>query len=533
MEIYSLNKSMKTLNSFLTSAIIIASFVIAGYLFISYSRVPVNEDAGYYIPLALEVLHGATPTIEVNTTYPPGLYYIYALWIKVFGADYSTIILLVYIVNVITTLLLYSILSYFIEHKPLRLMLSLSYYYSIMLFEGYYVELEPFQMLFILSAYLVYLKKMDHFFKYALIGLCFGISMMFKQYSLLVFIGFLVAFWMDANRVGDRSVRSKSVIIALVFSTLPFLTFLLLTKASLINSLYAFGFLGNMAISYVGAGHSNPIESITNILAGLIYRNWAFLPFLIYIAMFRRKDTGFNKTLVPIFIFSSLPLIVRQFGHYFQLIAPWSYILLGILISSAKISLQDKNKDNTYILISLFCCFFIILPFFLIFTSSHFLAFKLFLFTISLIICLGIYLSGYKFSRNALILFFAGLIFFEPLLLSLKLPIQEFKAQKNTQTEEANQINKTFAKGSSVYVINYNHLYFTCGFKNPFNDYTIPITSKTLKEIDWNSIENVIIQGDNPVISAKELTTHGYEEIKKLSLSKVILFRKHIELTAN
>lgn len=531
MEIYSLNKFMKNINSFLLGIILIVSGVIAGYLFLSYRWVPVNDDAGYYIPLSLEVLHGATPTVEVNTTYPPGIYYVYALWIKFFGAKYSTIILLVYIVNVINTLLLYSILSYFIEHKPLRLMLSLSYYFSIMLFEGYFVELEPFQMLFILLAYLVYLKKMGLFFKYALTGLFFGISIMFKQYSLLVFIGFLIAYWMDSKKIKNNPVRLKSALIALAFSALPFLAFLLLTKASLVNSLYAFGFLGNMAISYIKTGHNNQIESIRNILAGLIYRNWVFLPFLIHIAMFRKKDTGFNRTIVPIFIFSSLPLNIRQFGHYFQLIAPWSYILLGILINSTKIFLQDK--DNTYVLISLFFCFFIILPFFLIFTSSHFLAFKLFLFTISLISCLGIYLSGYKFSRNALILFFAVLIFFEPLLLSLKLPLQEFKAQKNAQTEEANQINETFAKGSPIYIINYNHLYVTGGFKNPVNNYTIPITAKTLETVDWNVIENIIIQKDYPVISAKELNAHGYEEIKKLSQSKVMIFRRHTELATN
>lgn len=527
-----LGKFMKNINSFLLGIILIASGAVAGYLFLSYQWVPVNEDAGYYIPVSEEVLRGATPTVEVNTTYPPGVYYAYALWIKLFGADYSTIVFLIYAINAVNTLLLYLILSYFVKHKQLRIIICLSYYFSTMLLEGYTVVLEPFQVIFILLAYLVYLKDLKYLLKYALAGFFLGCSIMFKQYSLLVLAGFLITVWLDSRKSGDKAFKKLFIITA--FSTLPFFAFVLFTKAGLINSLYSFGFLGKMAISYAMRGQQQGLSGLMrDVITRILQMNWLFIPFLIYL-IFRRDSLGLNRAIAPLFISSLLPLTVRQFGHYFQLIAPWSYIILGIVSVETLKQLQGYNKDNRYVLLGILACFFIILPSFLMFTHSFYPVHKpyiaavtsAFLFFVSVVVYSGLRLSGYRTNKETLVAVFISLILFETIFLGMKIPFSQFRTLKNAQLEEAKEINKIFRIGSSVYVINYPQLYVTCKFRNPLNNNSFPITAEILKTIDWSVIENIIIKRDSPVISTKELNEHGYAEIETAPLSKVSLFKR-------
>ncbi|MDA8239929.1 MAG: hypothetical protein M0Z67_06110 [Nitrospiraceae bacterium] len=178
-----------------------AAFLAAVYLFLTFRIVPVNEDAGTFIPIAKEVLQGAVPTKDVMTWKTPGMYYLTALWMKFFGTAYERVVLLVYLVNVLNCLLLYLALSRFVSSRIPRLLLCLSYFYSALLFEGFWVVLEPFQVAFIFAAYLVYLGRREGFFKYGLAGLLLGCSIMIKQYSVFVLAGFLVAIWLDRPKV--------------------------------------------------------------------------------------------------------------------------------------------------------------------------------------------------------------------------------------------------------------------------------------------------------------------------------------------
>jgi hypothetical protein len=505
------------------------------YLFSSYAHIPVNPDAGYYIPMSELVLNGATPTVDVNTLHAPGVYYIYALWMKVFGSDYETLLLLIYIVNAANSILLYLILSEFIQQKFPKIIICFSYYYSIMLLGGTSIELEPFQIIFILLAYLVYLKKLPDIVKHILVGLCLGCSIMFKQYSILVLFGFLMMFWLDIRENENNIERLKRIFITIVFALMPFFTFIFFTKASLVHSLYSFGLLGNAGISYATAEQAGVIEWGNRILRSIIVRNWLFLPFFIYvfILLFRRDYLRFHNNLIPLFVFSCMPLAIRQYSHYFQLIAPWSYLILGILLKKPAEEFRKDDRNDFYVIVSLFICFFIILPVFLVFTPALYYpanpgirrGMLLFSIIILSIISWGIYHSKNKMNLDMLLVLLSSTIFLVTILFSLKIPFSEMRDQKYVQLRDAEEINKIFPKGSSVFVIDYPQLNYTCRFRNPFNNFNFPLNEQ-VQNLNWNAIDNVVVKKTNPFISSGRLAELGYKEIEAKLPPDIALFSK-------
>ena len=513
----------------------IASGLAAIYLFFSYAHIPVNPDAGYYISISEEVLNGANPVVDVKNMYTPGIYYAYALWIKLFGSGYATIVLLVYIVNTLNALLLYLILSEFIQQNILKIMICLSYYYSIFLLEGTSVELEPFQIFFILSAYILYLKKMPNILKYALVGLCLGCSFMFKQYSILVIFGFLIISWLDVGQEEKETARMKRISVIAVSAIIPFFAFVLFTKASLVHSLYTFGILGNVGISYITAEGQGFIEWGDRIMKSIIVRNWVFFPLIIYlfIILFRRDYLHYRKDFFLLFVFSCFPLAIRQYGHYFQLIAPWSYLILGILLKRPVDEFRKDCRNDLFFIVSIFVCFFIILPVFLYFAPTVFYPASpsirrgtlLLSITTFSVIAWGIYHSKYKFNLDILLIILSTTIFLVTLFLSLKIPFSEMRDEKYVQLKEAEEINKIFPKGSLVYVIDYPQLYLTCRFKNPLHDYNFPLGNKA-HNLSWEAIDNVIVKKDNSFISSERLAGLGYSEIKIKSTMDIKFFKK-------
>ena len=188
------------------------------HLFPSFAKVLVNPDAGYYLSISRDVMEGATPTVDVATSYPPLFYYLYTVWFKLIGTEYSRALLLIYLVHVINCFLLYLVLNSFVKERLLRVVLCFPYFYSTMVLEGYYIELEPFQVLFALLAYLVCLKNLSPLIKHAIIGFFLSCSIMVKQYSLFLFFGFLVSFWYDLReKENGRSISWRTLVTTIFF----------------------------------------------------------------------------------------------------------------------------------------------------------------------------------------------------------------------------------------------------------------------------------------------------------------------------
>jgi hypothetical protein len=506
-----------------------AGALLAGaWLFLTFRVVPVNEDAGTFVPIAKEVLHGAVPTKDVMTWKTPGMYYLAALWMKSFGPGFEAVVLLVYLVNVLNSLLLYLALSRFLPPRIPRLLLCLSFFYSVMVMEGFWIVLEPLQVTFILAAYLVWLRRGEGLLKYVLIGLLLGCSIMVKQYSVFVLAGFLAAIWLDRRREDRAAVLGKMTATALL-AAVPFFCFVGLTGADTMNALRSFGGLGGISAAYASAGWAVPGSLGVGLLAGIVRANWLFLPFVAFPALFLRRRDYFGASLpawgpvVLLFVFSAMPLLVRQFNHYFLLVAPWSYLLLGMMLGSVpeRGELAGAGKGE---MAGAVVCMFVVLPAFLAATPSFFLRPKaevalftlLFLLSVLSVLYAGHRISGRRLNMSAVVVGLCAAVFFETLFLGMKIPFREFGWQKEAQFAEAEEINRVFPKGSAVTVIGYHpYAYVTCDFVDPLHDYEFGNSAKQ-PEIDWDRTGSVLLGPDSAPAYRRELTAHGFRKIGEL-----------------
>jgi hypothetical protein len=515
--------------------------LVSLYLISTFSVIPVNSDAGYYIPISKAVMNGSTPTVDVETSYTPFIYYAYALWIKFFGSDVSTLILLMYVINLLNVMLFYAIVSRFIDVKIIRFVLAVSYYFTIMVCQGFNIVLEPFQMTFILLAFFFYLSSIRKLYKYLLMGFSLGIAIMFKQYSILILGGVLLTLVMDHCRI--KPIRFREILGAvgmiLVFSVIPFFMFLILTSADMIDALYSFGFLGKKAISYSVVEDLSNGTRLLNIVIKIVHLNWLFIPVLAYgfFRVFSPKKYTTPSEVLPIIIFSAIPILVRQYGHYFLLIAPWSYLAAAAVLRRIMGETFLKQKEGIFLLQVTTFCLIVLLPIVLYLSPSFYditkqvqMAFVgIFISLILIAHLLWVFLSGQARNFIAYLLVLFIVLGIESAYLALKIPFRELRNEKNAQIAEAQVISNTCKSGSTVFVIDRPELYVLCNFHNPLNNYSFiyPYNQEfKLKSIDYNIVQNIIVKKDNPFVTSGFFEKKGYKRIKGILGRDMCLFTR-------
>tara|TARA_B110000285_G_scaffold128020_1_gene144259 strand:+ start:3768 stop:4181 length:414 start_codon:yes stop_codon:yes gene_type:complete len=117
---------------------------------------------------------------------------------------------------------------------------------------GYSFVLEPFQMFFALVSIIFIANKNNNIYSMIPAGIAMGISITCKQYSALYTLSFFL--WLLNDLLLNRSNFKRLFIIGLFFglsTTIPYLLFIIMTKATLIGSLTQFGIFGNLITNYV------------------------------------------------------------------------------------------------------------------------------------------------------------------------------------------------------------------------------------------------------------------------------------------
>jgi hypothetical protein len=517
---------MGRFNRTLLSLMAIASIAAALYLFSTYRAVPLNEDGGFYLSISRDVLKGATPTVDVESSYTPGIYYTTAMVMELLGSQYSTILLIAYLVQIANTVLLYFILSRFIRNSAVKLFACLSYYYSHMLLEGWCFDLEPFQVFFILLAVLLHLSKIRTSYKLPLVGLCLGCSIMYKQYSLLALIAVCIVTWFELRRTFTGWSSFVRLLSVPFFAALPYLLFILLTKATFIGSLHSFGFLGNKAVLYASEGMTSWTGTLESIVIRMTHINWLFIPVITaaYLYRFHKTELRLNPLIPALFGVFLLPLFIRQYGHYYQLIAPWSYIIGAVVVDRISADENASRRFGSRFLPITSLAFFVILPLFLTLSPAFYavpipliaLTTSLFLLCAGLVIAGGLFLQRAAINTKRIVLIVMALVFLETLFLSLKLPIDVYRQKKAAQQLEATRANEVFPRGSKVYVIDYPQLYYICDFISPAGYYGFTLPKGRDKDVDWSNVNKLIIKGESRILLQKKLQELGYRLIAKM-----------------
>ncbi len=186
----------------------------------------VNRDGGYYIQNSKMVLNGMHIINDLQLLYTPLIFHSLAFWMKLFGTSYTGILLLLQFVNLANAILMFLLLMRHSVQRVLGFFISLSYFSYVLTIEGRGIYIEPFQIFFVLLAYYIFLKKPDSILRSGVVGFLIGISIMYKQYSLIFLISALVMIFI-ANRKNVLH-AIKGCVVLLMMSILSVLIFCLI-----------------------------------------------------------------------------------------------------------------------------------------------------------------------------------------------------------------------------------------------------------------------------------------------------------------
>ncbi len=411
-------------------------------------------DSNYYIPIARDILDGYVPTFDVKTQYTPFVYYILAGFFLLFGTSYEIAAITIFLFSLSNIFLIFSIFKYRLKFS-LNWSLLFLCIYTFLLFRltTFYFLLEPFQLFFALTSFILITAKNNNILRIICSGLLMGISIMCKQYSALFAIG--IGIWMF-YRLFIKEISFKEFLISIIlwFSAIliPYFIFVLFTKASLLESLVAFGFIGDGATSYAKTQFSfiniGWYEKFKVIVLHLI----EFMPFIVY-PIYRmidknEKNTTFLKDGIFIVGLISIAVVyVRQYAHYFQLILPWSIMLWAIMLNDYW---NKRDLIAKYILFRYFLiiCFLVSLP------AAFYMSPKIFI---------------YHFKTNVIL-------------------------KKSYEIDFKTEALQIFKSGTSVYVRGNNVLYVSCNYRNPVHNYDFLSPVEMIREGKIpRAVNNVII----------------------------------------
>lgn len=521
----------------------LAACLLAGatLLFLTYRIIPVGRDAGYYIPMAAEVMRGGIPAVDLDTWYTPFVYYVYAFWMGLFGSAAEGLSLLLYLVHALNAVLLFFASARFLEGPAARAVVSLCYFCAVIVCEGYCITLEPFQVTFAVLAFHFYTLDARIPTRYALAGLCLGISIMFKQYSVLVLAGFslAVAFDLVSRRKAGAAPQKELLGFAamLAASGVPFVAYVFFSNASFTHALFSFGFVGNRAVSYFLDDSYGLAERMKNVYDNVTYLYWLFIPPLAYFLLGpRRKDMpGFTPIVMWGLVFSATPIAVRWYKHYFQLVAPWSFLMASALLALAlrqPFAHGRSGRDLAWVAgVSLI----VLLPLCVLIKPSFW---KFSFFGIYRMAALGLFVLWalrYRLyaDMKAWIPAVLVLMVSECLLCGRDIPFDELRKEKERQLVVAAKVADVVEKGSEVMIVDVPSLFVLGGYRDPVRDYgfiTLGNAQEKLTHERLAKTGRIIIKEDDPLAVSGFFDARGFVRAGPIDETGLVFYKRRSPL---
>jgi hypothetical protein len=455
----------------------------------------VNRDGGYYIQNSKMVLNGMHIINDLRLLYTPLIFHSFAFWMKLLGTSYTGILLLLQFVNLANAILMFLLLMRYSVQRVLGFFISLSYFSYVLTIEGRGIYIEPFQIFFVLLAYYIFLKKPDSILRSGVVGFLIGISIMYKQYSLIFLISALVMIFI-ANRKNVLH-AIKGCVVLLMMSILSVLIFCLIFDLPIIDSISLW--IGPRAGKFAASGGQRMYENVALINK---YRIISYLSILVIFGYLSYKIRSEICTYVfPFYLFSTVFFTIRPYAHYYQLAIVWQFLVMGLMINFLLFNrdeskIVDKRRLNSIIGPILLCylLFFTIKP--IIYTD---------------------YTGRFWWSHY-----------------------WKLANKKKNEVKIAKQINQIFPKGSRVLIFKDHEYYVYCDLLYPVNNKGWPTSYEYL---DKSVVDNVVVTGKNvrfyvtaghrviyPEKICKRLIEDGYIEILQPNNNYARFFTKHNNL---
>ncbi len=305
--------------------LIVAFGVLAVAQWLLATQVGLGRDAGFYLPLARDVLRGAVPIRDFAVFYPPGFAYVFAVLGERLLMSPVALKLLMLTLHSMATWLLYRVLRE--RNRPRReaVLSALLYHAWVISLDGKMIYLEPLQNLFLVAAWLALLRWPNRLGA-AAAGLAAGLALMMKQYSLFLVPGMA---WLALSGTGGATSRRErwqrgASFVAL--APVAFLVFVVATRQDLMTVFRAISTVGGSVGTTLGFSRfaaAGPTlarifdhTALTLLLPVAAATLWLIL----------RGRSPYVLALAVTFAGSLAPLLVNQYPHYVQLVVPWAVL---------------------------------------------------------------------------------------------------------------------------------------------------------------------------------------------------------------
>jgi 4-amino-4-deoxy-L-arabinose transferase-like glycosyltransferase len=303
-------------------------------------NVPLERDEGEYAYMGQLILDGTPPYTEAYNMKFPGIYFIYAGILWLFGETHTAIHFCLLIVNVLSMILLYIFARALYDDWVAAAsacafaLLSMSYHV-----QGFWANAEHFILPFVIGANILLLSGLrtnrTNFFLFS--GILFGCAALVKQHGALFgvfgFAALLILLW--KNKAIDKKKYGKYILAFIGGIILPLLLcFFYLFYSGVLEKFYLWTFIYAKEYSSIQS-----LEGITLSFIGGFQSLFYFAsPIWIiagvgFITLFLGKNKKLSSILIIGLLLAGIAALSVGFyfrPHYFILVLPAIALLFGI-----------------------------------------------------------------------------------------------------------------------------------------------------------------------------------------------------------
>jgi len=328
---HQLSKYLQRLSLIVVAILITIAFVHAGRYAI------INSDSGTYLATAEQVAQGKVLYKNMYVGYTPIGIYFFALIKYMFGSQ-TTYLHYIYLVIAFIFLgggIIYQLASAISGKKHVGLLAALVYLMLAYKYEGIYIVLEPFVIVFGLGALYCLYKSQRLRGLYFVAGVLLSCSFLSKQYGMLLVIP--MAYYVFFSEEYLKLMLGNMMLFALGLGT-PLLIYF-----GIYESQYGIS-PWSLIQAWTRYAHSYGERSLTKMLLAAGRFTISSLPFILLLGLSIKKVLKraylFLQSLLLAYGVLALSLYYQQYAHYFLLLIP-----LGVLIAvySGQILWEEKR----------------------------------------------------------------------------------------------------------------------------------------------------------------------------------------------
>jgi|GEM_PF-1604393 len=319
--------------------------ILAVILQLAFLNAPISRGEGYYLHAGQLILSGKLPYRDYFDHKPPGMHYLVAGLFKLFGESLYVVKYSIFIIHFFSAFLLY-LIGRKIWGKSQGALASVIFLVGLPLYNGYFIISDAL-ILFLgaigLYCYLLFLDNNNLAFLFVS-GFFLGISVLFKQTGLLLFIAVLFYHIIHLRHFKSSRVLLTTTLLVAGLA-LPLVLFIVYLLSQDLYSVFIHSVISTNISSYPPRDFGTFIE--------YSYKNFMFYP-LVWILpvcfVFLPKKTR-DKGLIILFLFvvSLSPTTIRQYLHYYIPALGFASILSSVVLIELSVQLSKLRKEFNFI----------------------------------------------------------------------------------------------------------------------------------------------------------------------------------------